>query len=202
MTSLEYIIKKHRLNLDDESPFLLARKRWDYLPALFQELGYVIGAEIGVEAGRFSKRLCQAIPDLKLYCIDPWLSYGYYTTTKYSAELMEQKYRETLATLAPYNCEILREHSVVAAGEIGDGSLDFVHIDANHGYDYVYQDLQAWTPKVRQGGIISGHDFFNSRVAGRCRVKDAVLQWTAENALHPWFVIVGSRTPSYFWEKP
>lgn len=40
-----------------------------------------------------------------------------------------------------------------------DESLDFVFIDANHTYEYVKKDIEAWLPKIKKGGIIGGHDF-------------------------------------------
>lgn len=40
-----------------------------------------------------------------------------------------------------------------------DNSLDFVFIDANHTYEFVKNDLAAWLPKVKKGGIIAGHDY-------------------------------------------
>lgn len=49
--------------------------------------------------------------------------------------------------------------SVDAAKLFDDKSLDFVFIDANHKYDYVSADIAAWFPKVKSGGIISGHDY-------------------------------------------
>jgi predicted O-methyltransferase YrrM len=47
--------------------------------------------------------------------------------------------------------------------------VDFVFIDADHEYDSVVKDINAWLPKIKQGGIISGHDYFNP-----CGVKKAV----------------------------
>ena len=40
-----------------------------------------------------------------------------------------------------------------------NGTADFVYIDACHLYEYVIEDIRYWLPKVRAGGIISGHDF-------------------------------------------
>jgi predicted O-methyltransferase YrrM len=45
-----------------------------------------------------------------------------------------------------------------AAKAIKDESLDLVFIDGNHGYSAVKEDIELWYPKVRQGGILSGHD--------------------------------------------
>jgi predicted O-methyltransferase YrrM len=45
-----------------------------------------------------------------------------------------------------------------------DFSLDFVFIDAAHDYESVKKDIEAWYPKVKRGGIISGHDYYASSV--------------------------------------
>lgn len=38
-------------------------------------------------------------------------------------------------------------------------SLDFVFIDACHEYKCVRDDICAWLPKVKSGGVIAGHDY-------------------------------------------
>lgn len=48
-------------------------------------------------------------------------------------------------------------------------SVDFVFIDADHSLDSVTKDINAWLPKIRENGIIAGHDYFNP-----CGVKKAV----------------------------
>ena len=53
----------------------------------------------------------------------------------------------------------MKKSSVEAAPELEDGSLDFVFIDANHSYDAVKNDIIAWAPKVRSGGVLCGHDY-------------------------------------------
>lgn len=37
--------------------------------------------------------------------------------------------------------------------------MDLVFIDADHRYDHVVEDILAWYPKVKSGGIICGHDY-------------------------------------------
>ena len=41
-------------------------------------------------------------------------------------------------------------------------SLDFIYIDARHDYKAVWDDLEAWFPKLRKGGLFSGHDYVDA----------------------------------------
>ena len=43
-----------------------------------------------------------------------------------------------------------------------DESLDVVFIDLTHTYESVKEDIGLWLPKVKRGGILSGHDYEDS----------------------------------------
>jgi predicted O-methyltransferase YrrM len=145
------------------------------LAAHFNKLGFKVGAEVGVYQGYYSQVLCQEIPGLKLYCIDPWMNYRNYMWKRHS-NVIGQAYEIAKANLAPYDCTLIRALSVDAAKDFKDNSLDFVFIDGNHDYPYVKADLEAWTPKVRKGGIVSGHDYFIGKRGNR-GVVDAVDEY-------------------------
>lgn len=53
----------------------------------------------------------------------------------------------------------IKDYSWAAAAQFDDNSVDFVFIDADHRYESVVKDIDAWLPKIKKGGIISGHDF-------------------------------------------
>lgn len=53
----------------------------------------------------------------------------------------------------------IQSGSADAARHFADGSVDFVFLDADHVYPRIYEDIQAWLPKVKPGGIIAGHDY-------------------------------------------
>lgn len=40
-----------------------------------------------------------------------------------------------------------------------DSSLDFVFLDTSHTFDHVYSEIECWMPKIKPGGILSGHDY-------------------------------------------
>jgi predicted O-methyltransferase YrrM len=47
----------------------------------------------------------------------------------------------------------------VASKRFKDFSLPFVFVDANHKYEAVLEDLDAWWPKISPGGVLCGDDF-------------------------------------------
>ena len=55
--------------------------------------------------------------------------------------------------------EVKRMRSVEAAKTEEDGSLDLVFIDGDHKYECVKEDIEAWWPKLKQGGVMLGHDY-------------------------------------------
>lgn len=169
----------------------------DEFPLLFKRMGYKVGAEIGVQKGRFSLRLCQVIPDLHLYCVDPWQSYELNPRGR-SSDIQDEYYKMTRDLLAPYNVTFLRMMSMEAIGWVPDGSLDFVYIDGNHDFDFVMEDIINWSRKVRVGGIVSGHDYYHFTHSG---VIEAVDVYVASHGIREWY-LTQENEPSWFWVKP
>jgi cephalosporin hydroxylase len=54
---------------------------------------------------------------------------------------------------------VVRCSTPIAARLFDDWSVDHVFVDADHTSPGVDRDLEAWLPKVKSGGIISGHDY-------------------------------------------
>jgi Methyltransferase domain len=49
--------------------------------------------------------------------------------------------------------------SVSASALFTNASLEWVHLDARHDYESVKADIQAWLPKLKSGGWLSGDDY-------------------------------------------
>jgi len=141
------------------SPFEIPDCSRDELPEFFKQMGYTVGAEIGVYKGAFTEKFCKA--GLKMYAIDPWHSYASTGRGAKNQERQEFLYKHTQRALAPYNdCTIIRKTSMDAVHYFKDRSLDFVYIDGDHNFKHVAEDIYDWTWKVRKGGIVAGHDYF------------------------------------------
>lgn len=128
----------------------------DFIPKNRGEIGKLfelhnktgLGAEIGVQTGYFSAKIGEFYTG-KMLCVDLWGD--------------ENVYFEAQKLLADKSkFDLFRADSLTAVRFVPDESLDFVYIDANHHYKECLADIEAWYPKVRSGGIISGHDFCTS----------------------------------------
>jgi predicted O-methyltransferase YrrM len=62
--------------------------------------------------------------------------------------------------------------TTAAVAKVWNGPIDFLYIDADHGYDGVMADLEAWVPHVRSGGLIVGDDYGNAIYPGVARAWD------------------------------
>jgi Methyltransferase domain len=127
------------------------------LPFKLNEWGLTgIGVEVGVCEGKFSEHILTFWPG-RLFLVDPWLELEDYKE-QYDHE---ENYRETLKRVAPWKdrVTIVRKTSQQAAEEFLDGRLDFVYLDANHSYSCVLDDLYAWWPKLKVGGLFAGDDY-------------------------------------------
>ena len=173
-------------------------------PWLLDALGYRTGAEIGVLRGAFSVRLLKDSSVERLYGIDPWRNT--------SGRFMQEDHDKAVANLAEFGGRsgIIVDSSPEASARFKDGELDFVYIDANHSYDCARADIAAWAPKVRAGGMLSGHDYVKSVGAlprgyytGRPQVSDGVMRAVDEHVAatgHSLRVTLG-RDPSWWFIK-
>jgi hypothetical protein len=182
MTTLEHIIHKYDLPTGQVITDIPQSSRND-LASLLHELDFKKGVEIGVQRGRFSEIICQRNPQMRVCGVDAW--------APPNGASMRQKAQKRMSVsrwMAQYS--IIDDWSVSAAKQFTDQSLDFVYIDADHSYESCLADIDAWHPKIRVGGILSGHDYCNSNTGSRvqCYVKKAVLQYTRNHQIAPLLI--------------
>lgn len=167
----------------------------DDLPQFFVEMGFKTGAEIGVYKGEFSEEFAKA--GLKLFAIDPWKEYKGYGVTR-NQDKLDSQYEQTKKVLAPYpNSTIIRKTSMEAVEDFEDESLDFVYIDGNHEFRYIAEDLHEWTKKVKKGGIVSGDDFFYTKLGkgkNLWHVAHVLTAYIATFGISNWYLLGRKRS--------
>lgn len=149
-------------NRPDDIPWPVeGGKRFKWLAEMINSRGYIIGAEIGCARGKTTKNLLKRCENLNLIAVDLW---GYPADgnggTQYKKWDFGNIRKCFKKSVASYNgrLRIIQGLSWEAASLIDDGSLDFVFIDADHEYESVKKDILAWTPKLKPGGTLCGHD--------------------------------------------
>ena len=161
------------------------------------------GAEIGVFAGDMSVALLRGNPILHLDMIDSWEGDGksyqgdsgdfHAKLSQYSQDaFMEQAIERT--AFAKDRRSIIASRSLDAAKLSGE--YDFVFLDADHSYEGCKADIQAWFPKVKEGGWLCGHDYENHSFP-KFGVTQAVNEFVAQSGLkldrgdnYCWFIQV------------
>jgi hypothetical protein len=203
MDTLTYFLEKFSIDTNVPSPFKIPISRETDIPKIFNELGFQTGAEVGVYRGGYSETLLKAIPGLKLSGIDLWELYPGYRD--YRHHDMMTAYDEAVLRTKDFDCTLIKGWSNEVAKQFPDGSLDFVYIDGNHNYEHTVEDISLWSKKVRQGGIIYGHDFEDWSKNWRrfdMNVINAVTGWCNSYQIHPWFIIANDKHPSWMYIKP
>jgi SAM-dependent methyltransferase len=143
-------------------------EEWFTYPTLYTEMvqQFPSGSkfvEVGCWKGRSAAYMCVEIAnsnkDIDFYCVDFW-----HVSPEREVEEPELKnlYDIFLENLKPVEAyyKPMKIPSVDAAKKFKDESLDFVFIDAGHEYDPVKEDILAWFPKIKPGGILAGHDLY------------------------------------------
>ena len=172
------------------------------------------GAEIGVKEAKYSERILHHWKGRLLYSIDPWREFSpeiYRDGANVPADEQEAFLAEARFRLARFGerSKILRLTSEEASREIPDGSLDFAYLDAQHHYEAVKEDIGLWYPKIKPGGLLGGHDYFDlvskdpaTGLVTVFEVKRAVDEFVGNNPRHDFFATTKDRLASWFVRKP
>lgn len=109
----------------------------------------LVGAEIGVRTGINAKDMLEKLSIKKLYLIDTWKNSP--IASKENTIKNLQNFKNKIVILTGNSFEMYKN--------IKDEELDFVYIDAGHSYEGVQKDIKNYYPKVKNGGLVCGHDY-------------------------------------------
>lgn len=143
------------------------------------------GVEVGVAFGENAEIILDTCLLRRLWLVDPW-DYVVGENPKGFADAIKNwigcyNYCRDKMSRFGNRAVMIQSDSVSYSVRFADKSLDFVYIDANHMRPYIDNDLAAWFPKVKKGGIFGGHDYHMVNTPEYvCEVKDVVDSFFAD----------------------
>ena len=145
----------------------------------------LIGVEIGVSEGENARDILQNMNIKMLYAVDVWDEYhdhGKRTTERFLSKVYEEFWNDV-------NIKIVKLDSVSASKMFKDNSVDFVYIDGNHSYKFVLKDIESWLPKIKEGGVLCGHDYKKDVLEAVTDLFGEVQHGTCQNGDEDWMII-------------
>jgi hypothetical protein len=110
-------------------------------------------AELGVDEGDFSEIILTLNKPAKLHLVDSWGSKRYNQAKK---EKVENRFAQ----------KIIDKEVVVHSGlstQVADTFdnyyFDWIYIDTSHSYETTIAELESYRTKIKENGIIAGHDY-------------------------------------------
>jgi hypothetical protein len=111
--------------------------------------------ELGTAGGVFADQLLRYTAIKKLWSVDPFKVYPGWEDKgrEFDPDFVFRLATKRLVVHGERS-EIVRSESVAASSAFPREVLDFVYVDGNHKYQYVYEDICAWWPKLKVGGLM------------------------------------------------
>lgn len=128
--------------------------------------------EVGVFRAYNLVKILDNVPKISLmYGVDQYLPYSDYTedpvnhvTAEKIAKVHEAAYLQIAVSGHKDRIKMLEMSSLLAANSFEDSSLDFIFLDSYMDENSIEEDLNAWYPKLKSGGVFSGHDFIEGEI--------------------------------------
>lgn len=161
-------------------------KRELFFTNKINEMNFKVGVEVGTDKGYFANVLLSSSNLDILYCVD------LYPDNLFGITDGQDRFIEAKSALSNYVNNGRAVFKIGESAEVSkrfeDGSVDFCYIDADHSYDFIVADLKAWYPKVKPGGVLSGHDYKSLK---KCGVERAVNEFCEEHGYE--LTVIGHR---------
>jgi predicted O-methyltransferase YrrM len=127
-----------------------------------------IGGWFGRSSCYMGERIKQSEKSISLYTIDIWTHEGHQNMGHH--ETINERGGTMLSAFRSYMEEAGVSHIVnpiqgnshQAHENFENESLDFIFVDGDHTWDGVKNDIVLWWPKLKPGGVMAGHDYFEN----------------------------------------
>jgi len=122
-----------------------------------------VGVANGASASYLAKKLQTMGKPFKMFWVDG-MQYGGYEQYGTIRDAISEYLLDGDVSVMPMN-------SLDASCKFNDKSLDFVFLDSSHEYEQTKAEIRLWQHKLKDGGILAGHDYNQGEGIG---VFDAV----------------------------
>lgn len=133
-----------------------------------------IGCFIGKSTNFLATEIANSGKKIEFHTMDLW-DYEMYSEPEkiwFDRSPERQKF-ETPIECFEYNIKNIKQYVKYFKGDSKklvenyvDNSIDFLFIDGDHSPDGFRKDLELWYPKVKNGGVFSGHDYEHPGIRG------------------------------------
>jgi hypothetical protein len=129
--------------------------RENVIPRLPRDIDYL---EVGVLAGDYTQRIVDACNPKSVFLVDTFSSNDWFhsVSPRFTYETHESFVRSRFESVN--NLELRKGFSQDVMPKI-DNKFDYIYLDADHGYDAVWQDLNNAASLLKPGGIIGMNDY-------------------------------------------
>ena len=135
-------------------------------------------AEIGVAEGDFSQKILSITNPKILHLIDSWAHDERYTNLRHQ---VEERFQEQIRSGRVF---VHQGFSTNEMAKFSDDYFDWVYIDTGHDYEVTCKELEVCRKKVKENGIIAGHDY----IIGQW---DASIRYGVIEAVHEFCIKYG-----------
>lgn len=126
-----------------------------------------VGMEIGAFKGEFSKLILKIIQPTEFHLIDVWwLLYGEHYPdwgiyTDYGNLKTKDAYQQTLNNINGFEdtCKVHVGNDLKIIYKFPDHYFDWVYIDSSHNYEHTINELFLLDSKLKENGLLTGHDW-------------------------------------------
>lgn len=136
-----------------------------------------IVAELGVDKGGFSEAIIKRTQPQRLHLVDIWNTKRYHQGLKNEVEIKFENQIKEGSVIINYGL------STQVVSQFPDNYFDWIYIDTEHSYAVTKDELETYASKMKDGGIIAGHDYINGiwTTMTRYGVIEAVCEFCVKN---------------------
>ena len=156
-----------------------------------------IVCELGVDKGDFSELILKYCNPKKLHLVDFWGDERYNQNKKRD---VEKKFKSQIDS-GIVQIDIGYSTEVVKTYE--NNYFDWIYIDTDHSYEVTFNELETYRLKVKDNGIIAGHDYIIANWDGMIRygVIEAVYEFCSKYNWEIIYITMELNNPSFAIRK-